>query len=198
MASLVKQKGKTGLAWRIQFNTNRERKSIFLGKIPKKRAETIFSKVEQIISCKAAGMPFPVDVATWIGEIDIKLHEKLSRIDLVPVRQKATLKEFCDTYRETRKAKDSTKEIWGQAIQSLIKYFGADCNPASITSAQAQKFAESLADKGLAPSTVDKRFRVIRQIYNEMIKQKMAHENPFREVKTKATIDQSRRGAFSI
>jgi hypothetical protein len=79
MASLHKQKKKRGESWRIQFtDENGKRKSIWLGSMAKKTAETILSHIEHIIVCQRTGVSVSPEAATWIGKLSKELHEKMA------------------------------------------------------------------------------------------------------------------------
>ena len=56
----------------------------------------------------------------------------------------------------------------------------------------AEDFAESMRKCKLSPSTINKRIKTARQIFNAMIREKITHENPFQTVKVTPTIDQER------
>jgi len=103
MASLYSVQAKDGkTAWRIQLELSGERKSIFLGKMNRKAAETIQSRVETIQSHNLAGLPYPPDVAQWLGTVGDDLHKKLSKVGLVPERSTRTLKAFLKAYLDER------------------------------------------------------------------------------------------------
>lgn len=121
MASLHKQKTSTGEAWRIQFNGSGARKSIFLGKISKKMGETVCNRVEQIQACNLVGLPYPPDVAQWLGVIGDELHEKLSDAGLVERRASRMLQSFLDEYQEERTDwKPATRRAFQTARNKLM------------------------------------------------------------------------------
>lgn len=56
----------------------------------------------------------------------------------------------------------------------------------------AESFVESMRKRKLSPSTIDKRIKTARQIFNAMIREKQITDNPFIVTKVTPTIDQSR------
>ena len=76
MASLHKIRTKTSEGWRIGIVLNGSREGIYLGKTNKKAADTIKNRVETIDSCNKAGIPYPADVAQWLGTICDYLYLK--------------------------------------------------------------------------------------------------------------------------
>ena len=61
---------------------------IWLGKMPKKTAETICNYVEQINMGNLAGQSCPAEVARWLGTIGDDLHGKLSKVGLIVLWEK--------------------------------------------------------------------------------------------------------------
>jgi len=192
MASLYKQKTKAGEAWSIQISLNDERRTIFLGKMSKKAAELIKSRIETIDSCNLAGMSYPPDVAQWLGEIRDDLHAKLSKLGLVPARRKTTLGCYCDQFLAKIKTKASTKRTMKQTTDTIIEYFGYEIDPKNITVEMVELLSESMKKARLSPSTIDKRIKTARQIFDAMIRAKIINENPFKEVKVTPTINEDR------
>ena len=91
MASIVSGNG--GLRRIDYYNTARERKSLYLGKIPKKQAETILSHVEGIVSAQAANVSTPIETSVWLSSIGDKLFAKLVNQGLASERQAAVEKQ---------------------------------------------------------------------------------------------------------
>ena len=132
------------------------------------------------------------EAARWLGGIDNELHDKLAKAGLVEVRAKTTLGGWCDRFLGRGKIKSSTKRTAQQTTDALIKYFGRDVDPKNISEEMAESFVESMRLNKLSPSTIDKRIKTARQIFNAMIRAKIISENPFQETKVTPTIDQDR------
>jgi len=195
MSSLFKQRTKSGESWRIQLDLSGERKSIFLGKMNQKTAETIQSRVETANSCKLAGLPYPPDVAQWLGTIGDDLHTKLSKVGLVPERKTSTLGQFIPAYiAQLDNSKDS-KQNKTQTMKTLFAFFGKDKNPATITESEAKEYRTFLLThkmnrKGgmveydsVKPSVVWKRLQQVNEFFKAMLEDQLIESNPFKNVK---------------
>src|SRR5689334_11883348 len=73
---------------------NESRKTIRLGKIDRKSAESICRQVEALLVAKIGGQPVPRDTAAWLAGIGAKLRDKLAAVGLVEVAQRLTVGEF--------------------------------------------------------------------------------------------------------
>ena len=62
------------------------RKTIRLGKIDRKSAESICRHVEALLAAKLGGQPLPRDTAVWLSGIGAKLRDKLAAVGLVEAR----------------------------------------------------------------------------------------------------------------
>ena len=144
------------------------RKTITLGKMSKKSADLICNRVETVNSCNLAGLPYPPDVAQWLGTIGDNfhdnLHDNLSKAGLIEARAKTTLGGWCDRFLDRGKIKPSTKRTVQQTTDALTKYFGKDIDSKSISEEMAESFVESMRKRKLSPSTIDKRIKTARQI----------------------------------
>ena len=125
MPSLYKVKSKSGESYKIQEVINGTRKTLTLGKISKKTAEMVSSRIETVNSCNLAGMPYPPDIAQWLVTISDDLHEKLSNAGLVQPRHSRPLTVFLDSYMAERTdLKQSTRNKYATTVKNLTAYFG--------------------------------------------------------------------------
>src|SRR5262249_37219052 len=143
------------------------RKTIRLGRMPKKDAVTVLGKVEALTASALAKTSWDRETAEWVGRLDAKLHDRLAKGGVVPKRaavEQPTLGEFIESYIAGRTdAKDSTATAWGHTKRYLIRYFGADKPLADITLGDAEAWRLYLAGEGLAENTVRRRCGVARQ-----------------------------------
>jgi len=122
MASLFKENGS---GYRIMFSDgDGKRKSIRLGKMPKKAAMTAMSHIEAIISCRLAGQSsFPPETSAWIGNLPDDTLTKLAKAGLVSF-QRHTLGELWKSYRKQKKGvKKSTLDVYDYTEHRLFAYF---------------------------------------------------------------------------
>ena len=183
---------------RIQFKgVDGKRKSIRLGKVSQRMAETIKLKVEHLVAAAETGGPLDPETARWTAEIGEDLADKLARVGLIPERERATLEEFLQEYIDSRvDAKPASKVVWRHVKRNLTCFLGADRNVRSITVANAEAFRLYLiTEQKLADTTVAKRLQFTRQFFATMLRRKLIDENPFAHVKHNAG-DPSERQRF--
>src|SRR5687768_8922901 len=79
MASLTKTIGKRGTTWRIDFvlGDDRKRRQIRLGKLEKRRAESINSHVEFLIAAMVTRTALPPETSQWVSDREDDLYRKL-------------------------------------------------------------------------------------------------------------------------
>ena len=174
---------------RIQFKgVDGKRKSIRLGKISQRMAETIKLKVEHLVAAAETGGPLDAETARWTAEIGDDLADKLANVGLIPKRERATLEEFLQEYIDSRvDVKPASKVVWQHVKRNLVDFLGADRNVRSITVAEAEAFRLYLvSNQELADTTTAKRLTFARQFFETMRRRKLIEENPFAHVKHKA------------
>ncbi len=173
----------------IQFvAADGKRRSIRLGKMNAKMAESLKLKVETLAASAASKIPLDSETAAWLGNIGDDLAEKLAGVGLMPQRQSRNLGEFLDAYLERRKAdsKPATVANIYRVAFDLKSYFGADAGLRSITAENAGAFKDAYQAKGLAPATVYRQLKWAKMFFGLAVKAKYIPENPFAEVKGKS------------
>lgn len=78
------------------------RKTVRLGKITARAAETVKVRVEALLACRTAGCPWDGDLAAWVRDLGDELADKLAGAGLIPKRDRATLDEFLGAYIDGR------------------------------------------------------------------------------------------------
>ena len=194
MATLYAEKTAQGTSYRIQYyDGNNKRCSIRLGKLSKKNADTIRSKVDEIINCQLAGMSVSQETATWLGKLPDKIHNRLSKVGLIPPRKSIEVDTFIRAYIENRHdVKPGTRIRWGTAHKKLIGYFGENRRADSITPKDAEDYKQYLFKEELARATISKYLTLTRTFFNEMLTEELIRNNPFAKVKERFVIDESR------
>lgn len=105
MATLYKENRSS---YRIQFSDgNGNRRSIRLGRVSKKAAETIRSRVEEIISCRLAGIPLSSETAAWLGNLPNEMLAKLSQVGF-EVQSRHTAEELWTAFLAQKKDIEET------------------------------------------------------------------------------------------
>jgi integrase len=169
------------------------RRTISLGKLPKREAETFRLKVEAIIAAKLAGVSVAPEVSRWIADLPDEMARKLAKAGLAAPRQNVTLGEAMKMVFEGRRdVKPATKTIWRQSQRTLVEYFGENEPIRNITRANAEDFKQHLIGSGLGNGTIRERLQTASMVFNAMISREVIEKNPFSGVSVPATVDQSR------
>ncbi|VTS00497.1 integrase family protein : Phage integrase family protein OS=Rhodopirellula maiorica SM1 GN=RMSM_04392 PE=4 SV=1: Phage_integrase [Tuwongella immobilis] len=169
MASLVNDPNGTR---RIQFlSSDRKRKTIRLGKISKKDAESVRRHVEMILAAQLSGQPLPRETAVWLDAIGEQLKEKLAAVDLIVLEERFTVEQWLTQWIEGRVRaghKPTSIRTWRQTVDLLIRLFGHR-RLESICHADAETFLDAMAD--LRPSTRHKRLGHAKTMWGEAARQ---------------------------
>ena len=200
---------------RIQFvDTDGKRRTIRLGKMSKRQAETIKLRVEDLIAAKLSGGAPPDDTARWVAAIADNLAEKLAYHGLIEPRAgKSVLQlgEHLASYFAARTdVKPGTRTNWRHTERCLIKFFGADRVLGTITigdakdferwlgtaAARNHRYADTAADLGLAPNTVRKRISNTKQFFEDAVERELIDRNPF--VSLKGAVGSNRKRDFFV
>jgi len=177
---------------RIQFSDpNGIRKTLYLGKMPKRATESIRIRVEELLAAKITASPYAADCAEWLAKTDDSLYQKLAKVGLVLPRvpeEVHRLGEWLDSFQDSRNdLKPATKVVQGHVIRDLKTHFGEQSNIQSIDHADADNFLQWLIGRKLAATTVNKRIQVARSFFSQMKRRKLIEENPFDGVRAPAS-----------
>jgi integrase len=159
------------------------RKTLRLGKMTQRSAETVKLRVEMILSAQISGHAVDDETARWLANLDREMNEKLAAVGLAERRAQATLKAFIDDYVGSRSdIKDRSVSRIREAGEKLIACFGAETRLWDFTPADGPKFRQWLLSKGLAENTVRRNCGRAKQFFRAAIRLKLVADNPFGEV----------------
>jgi len=179
----------------IQFRRTGKVRTLSIGRMSKKDAQSVRTHIEHLIASKRSGQPMPADTAGWIGRIDDDLHNRIVKLGLADPRNVAELwrvKSFCDAFAKRREGdKPRTRINLQQAAREIVAYFGADKSMDSFTKADAQDYKRHL-DSKYAPSTVTGWVKKARQIFADAVDRKLILENPFVKLKLSPQVNADR------
>lgn len=183
MATLTRRK--TG-SWVVQFELDGRRRSIGLGKIPRRTAQEIRRRIEYLVAAKRSATPIDGATAQWLAQIDASLHDRLAAVGLAPRRATTTLGQWLQQYFDSRPdVKPATLVVWKQVRKDLEDFFRPDRVLSTITQDEAEAFRRHLAER-LSDTTVHKRLQFCRQFFREAIRRGLVETNPFQEVRHRA------------
>jgi integrase len=176
------------------YDGEKVRRSIRLGKLAMKTAESIKCKIESLIGAKTAGFPMDVETAKWIATIDSRLADKLTAVGLIPARGSADLGSFLVSYVSTRSdVKASTKLVLGHTQRCLVGYFGENKPLREINAGEADEWRIWLSkDQHLAEATIRRRCSIAKQFMRAAIKRRLLAENPFSELRSGSQVNDAK------
>ena len=152
---------------RIQFVAPDEsRKTIRLGKIDRKGAESICRHVEALLAAKIGGQPVPRDTAAWLTGVGAALRDKLAAAGLVEPERRLTAGEFLADWLTAKRAggyKPASLIAWGQTVKELADLFGARALT-TLTHADGEAYRAAMQGRSLRMTTINKRLIHARQM----------------------------------
>lgn len=132
----------------IQFvgPQGRKRRTIRLGKVPKKTAESVRTRIEHLVAAGASRLPLDLETSNWVAGVGEDLAAKLAA-GLIPRRQSAKLGEFLEGYVARRRADSKGTTVCNieRACLDMAEQFGADSGVRAITPAMADDLATHYA-----------------------------------------------------
>lgn len=191
MASISRLKGGRRV---IQFTDGAgNRKTIYLGKMSPRNAETIKLRVEALNAAAIHGLPIDSDTATWLADIGDTLADKLADVGLCPRRGTARLGEFMTTYIDGRgDVKEGTRIALQVARKRILKFFPPGRDLRDFTAADADAFLVWLKQT-YAEGTAGRTVKRIRQFFRAAVRAKLIRENVFAEVKAPSEVNEARK-----
>jgi len=186
MASISHDK-KTGRRT-IQFVArDGKRKSVRLGKLNKKQAETAKLFIEDLVACSVSGGSPKGTTAEWLADLPDTIRRRIERTGLISPRERIvcpTLAEWLQWYVESRRdVKEATRLHYKQVRGDLLGCFPGSKRLDAITAGDADDFRIYLHDKGLAEGTIRRRCGRAKQFFKAALKRKLISENPFADIK---------------
>lgn len=184
MASVIRDKnGRKRIGFTAGDGT---RKSLRLGKMNVKAAESFKLKVESLIAGRYTGID--AETARWLAALPDDIHRKLAAVGLVTERTVATdqgrltIAEWAQKYIESRTdVKAITLGKWQNAVNKLSAFF-KEQPIREITVQQAKDFRIYLkSDLGLEENTLRRLIGLARQFFNAAIDAEIVNRNPFRQ-----------------
>lgn len=175
-----------------------KRPRIQLGKISKKNADRILTKVESLLSNKTSGSSPDGEVSAWLAGLpdNDKLLERLVSLGLTAGRPKVktieqakhTIKVLVDKFVDHKRpllAKNSLKKLEG-SLARLTEFFGDGRDIATITLGDAAEF-ESWGRKAGASEAHQRTLnRYAKQVAAFAVDHGWLPTNPFRKLKSTA------------
>jgi integrase len=127
-------------------------------------------------------------------------NQKLAAVGLIAnpeMKPAATLGPFLQAWLAARKGdyKPASLIAWGQVIDALTGFFGAECPIADVTPAKGEAFRQSMLAADLRATTIHKRLQHARMFFAHAKRQGLVEANPFEFVRHRPG-DASERRAY--
>lgn len=187
MASLVSRPN--GHFW-VQITIGPARKTIRLGKLPRRSAEEFRRKIETINALRIAGLPYDEATASWLTRLDPVMSARLETCGLIEKRPAQTITEMLLHVFKNLAVKKSTRTSYENVRRNLLEFFGPNRKIATITPGDCEEFSKWLAthnevrkDGVMSKATVVGRTRRARQFFNTAVKKRWIPTNPFHEIR---------------
>ena len=191
MASLTTRKN--GSRFITFIDGGRDARTITLGKVSLRYAESVKARVEDLVSAMLHGHA-PADATSrWLRDLDDRLYDKLARVGLTAPRQTTTLKEWLETYLEQRRSelKPESYRKLGQSRDKLLEFFDPQIPLRSITPQRAAEWRQWMRqDQKLSEATIKTHSGNAKTIMLEAVHRKLIAESPFERLKSGPTPSQ--------
>lgn len=181
----------------VQFRgTDGKRRSIRLGKVPRKHAESLRAKVEELLSASITGAAPAEETSAWLAKQGGRLRQRLEEAGLArPLERRArpTLGDWLDHYISSKTdIAENTLRNYEQTRKSLLSFFGPGKLLDEITAGDAEEYRLSLHGKKLAAATIARRCKRARQFFTAAVKKELLERNPFQDVKCGVAVNRDR------
>jgi integrase len=167
------------------FDANGDRRSMRLGKISKRQAETVKQHIEQIVAAQITRTAPPPETSHWLAELAEELLTKLADVGLARRRETVLLRPFLDGYVAGRTdLKPRTIIKFKATVAYLCEHFGSDRNVRDITAGEADQWRIFLIAKKMGENTVRKHAQIAKQFFTAAVRRKLIDANPFADLKS--------------
>jgi len=190
MASLRKVDGR----WVLQFTgADKRRRTIRLGEMAKRDAESVKSHVEHIVSTSLADGSVSDDTARWLSRLGDWLYDKLAKAGLVSKRESAALAAFVDAYIQSREElAENTVRNLKNSRQKLVDYFGEAKPLHEITKGDADDWRQWMVNQH-SDSTVSKAVKHAKHFLELARRKALVRENPFHHLRAGGEHNEARK-----
>jgi len=201
MASFTQHKSKnTGKsAGRIHFTLDGKRRTFYLGTISGKNGRSFLAKIEELIAHKTTGFAWPVELSSWVRDLESSMAKKLAGFGLIPTelqrvrRAPITLEKFVNNYIGSRDSlKPYTIRNLRQARDKLLSRFGKDRAVMTITVQEIKDWVEAMRAKGGAPASLGGTIKKAKQFFGAMVNSELLTKNPMAGIKAPKQSNDSR------
>ena len=163
---------------------DRRRRTLYLGRVPKRAAEEVRGLVERLNAAALTGAA-PADAdARKVAALDDVMHGKLAAAGLTPARDSAAVGAFVAAYVRGREphVKPLTLRHLRDAERHLLAFFGPGKALRDVTPGDADDFRGFLAaggKRGRGPNTVNRWMGRAKEFFAAAARRELIDRNPF-------------------
>jgi len=168
---------------------------ITLGQVPKRYADALKVRVEDLVTASLVRHPPSDETARWLAGIDDRLYDKLVAVDLAAPRRGTTLEEQVERYiaeREDQRKLGSLKKLRQTAIK-LAAFFDPKTAIRKITPEDATAWRKWLKELDLSEATVRTHCGNVKSIVADAVRRGAVEANPFAALASGVTASNYRR-----
>jgi integrase len=170
-----------------------KRRTIWLGRMPKKAASALGVRVDELVQNQIAGASHSAELLGWLRGLPEITRGKLVRVGLLEAAPEVpTVEMLIDRFIDSQHVKDATMDAYRQTTGSLKAHLGAKTLITKVTTAHADAWRKSLATDGYATATIAKRVIVAKGIFSRAVRWKLLTESPFEHLKAGSQANQER------
>ena len=176
-----------------------KRQAIRLGKVSKKQAQATCVRIEALIDGRQLGQSPPAEVTQWVLGVDERLRERLRTLDLIneTVGVSRHLGGLLAAFFDHASVKPTTRVTYRQTETALLAFFDAGRVLASISPHECELWKQSMISADLAPSTVSKRVKTARQMFERAVRWRWIDRNPLADVIAGGQVNRDRQRYIS-
>ncbi|MFO0828098.1 MAG: tyrosine-type recombinase/integrase [Phycisphaerales bacterium] len=162
---------------------------ITLGKTPKRYADAVKVKVEDLVAASIHGHAPSDETARWLASLDERLYDKLAAVELVPKRQSATIGTLVDRYIAERvdELKPESVRKLRQTEAKLLAFFDPKIPLRKVTPEDGAAWRRALKDLGLSDAAIRTHCGNVKTILAEAVRRKAIDSNPFADLRSGST-----------
>ncbi len=213
MASLRLEtdRGRTG--WRLQFvDASKRRRSLWLGDVPNRAAETIARHITELVRAFGAGVAPEAESARWANELTGRLRQRIAVLGLVGAERRSNTVDavrLCKPYFESYIAsrtdlKQATRVKYTHSADCFIKYVGktrllSDVTPSDIDAWRLWMVKKGIFEgtdttppRGLAVATANKHAKRVKKMFAQAVRARLLCTLPAADQKIGAEVNRER------
>jgi integrase len=161
---------------------------IRLGKMNRKAAMAINTKIEHLVSASITGHPIDGEVSQWVSGLDDVIADKLAAVGLIPPRESSRLGLWLEKYITSRSdLKPASRVKLEQTRDKLLGWFDADIPLRKVTADGAANWRQCLIDHGASKATVKTHIGNAKTMFNAAVDRELIPRSPFDKLKGGAT-----------